>query len=166
MSKTIIFIRHGKAEEINADITDFERSLVPKGIRLSHVSAKKLAEENLSFDQIFTSPAFRAIETALVFAENLNYNKDKILIKEELYFKTDKASFKVLLETIDNSSNTVLFFGHNPTFTELAFEFSKDFCNNMPKSSVVGLHFDVDSWKDIKQNTGELLFFIRPKELT
>ena len=42
--KKIIFVRHGKAEEPSEMVTDFERSLTPKGKNTSEQMAMKLKE--------------------------------------------------------------------------------------------------------------------------
>ena len=58
--KKLIFIRHGKAEEQNTDISDFERSLTTKGKKEVHNIALKLRVKQPSIDLFMTSPAFRA----------------------------------------------------------------------------------------------------------
>ena len=157
MGKKILFIRHGKAETINPDITDFERSLTTKGKTLTEYPAEDF--------KIITSPAFRAVETAYIVAEHLSYAYNNILIRGELYFSSDNFDLITFLEKFDDSIQNIVLVGHNPLFTELVYKYSIDFSNNMPKSSVVGLHFITDSWIEIKPHTGELLYFIKPKEL-
>ena len=46
--KKILFIRHGKAEDQNTDITDFERSLTTKGKKELHTVAARLQEKQAS----------------------------------------------------------------------------------------------------------------------
>ncbi len=83
--KKLIFVRHGRAEEASTGITDFERSLTTKGKVISKLIAGKLrSRENPPFTLI-TSPAFRAIETALIFADELGCAADKIIIDSNIY---------------------------------------------------------------------------------
>ena len=66
--KKLILVRHGKAEDGSPDISDFERSLTSKGKLLSRLVAHKLKAREKSPGILVTSPAFRALETALIFA--------------------------------------------------------------------------------------------------
>ncbi|HEX7493785.1 MAG TPA: histidine phosphatase family protein, partial [Bacteroidales bacterium] len=66
--KKLIFIRHGKAEDPVHEISDFERSLTLKGKIISRLMAQRLMEKEKSPGIIVTSPAFRALETAFIFA--------------------------------------------------------------------------------------------------
>ena len=63
--KKIIFVRHGKAEEPCDGFADFERSLTERGKNISRLMASKLKEIEKDPGIIITSPAFRALETAL-----------------------------------------------------------------------------------------------------
>jgi phosphohistidine phosphatase len=66
--KKLIFIRHGRAEDPANEITDFERSLTTKGKVIANAVADILFRKDDSKGMIITSPAFRAFETALIFA--------------------------------------------------------------------------------------------------
>ena len=85
--KKLIFVRHGKAEDAQSGISDLERSLTPKGKIISRLMAGKLREIVKSPVIIITSPAFRALETALIFAEEYEIAPEKIIINSNLYFK-------------------------------------------------------------------------------
>ena len=52
-------------------ISDYERSLTLKGKIISRLMGKKLREMEKSPVTIITSPAFRALETALIFASGI-----------------------------------------------------------------------------------------------
>ena len=60
----IYFIRHGIAAERGTYSKDEERPLTDKGLRKTTLVAQKLAEINLKFDLILTSPLVRAYQTA------------------------------------------------------------------------------------------------------
>jgi len=65
----LFFLRHGKAEDIYAGITDADRKLTPEGIDEMRAEALALATLNPRFDLIYTSPYPRALETARIVAE-------------------------------------------------------------------------------------------------
>ena len=85
--KKLIFVRHGKAEDPAPEISDFERSLTMKGKIISKLMAQKLREKENSPGIIITSPAFRALETAFIFAEEFGIEPEKIIINSKLYYK-------------------------------------------------------------------------------
>ncbi len=74
--KKLIFVRHGRAEEPTSMIPDFERSLTTKGKNISEQMAAILKTKEKDPGVFITSPAFRALETALVFARVFEINPD------------------------------------------------------------------------------------------
>jgi len=163
--KKIIFIRHGRAEDDSPEIPDFERSLTLKGKNISRLMARKLKEKEIDIGVIITSPAFRAIETALIFAGEYGIDFEKIIINSNMYFRIDEKSFVSILRLIDEDVNTISLFGHNPSFTDLASYFCKEAFDVIPKSGVVCLSFNVKTWSDVKPDSGNLLQFLKPKKV-
>jgi phosphohistidine phosphatase len=162
--KKLIFVRHGKAEDSISGISDFERSLTLKGKIVSRLMAKKIREFEKSPVKIITSPAFRAMETALIFAMELGVQPEKITVNSDIYYKMNLRHLSELLTLAGEDCNTVIMFGHNPSFTEIANSLSKEGCDFMPKSGVVGLSFDVGSWPEIRQKSGNQLFYLKPEK--
>lgn len=163
--KKIIFIRHGRAEDHSPDIPDFERSLTGKGKDITRLMARKLKEKEKDIGLLVTSPAFRAIETALIFAGEYDINPESIVIKSSIYFRFDERSFLEMVKSINESVATITLFGHNPSFTELAGHFSKETFDNIPKSGIVSLTFKVMTWSEIRRNTASESLFLKPKNL-
>ncbi|MBM3420851.1 MAG: phosphohistidine phosphatase, partial [Bacteroidetes bacterium] len=83
--KKLIFVRHGKAEDPDNALNDFGRSLTEKGKEISSQMARRLAKREKEQVTIVTSPAFRALETALIFAGTLKTGYDNIVIREAIY---------------------------------------------------------------------------------
>jgi phosphohistidine phosphatase len=163
--KKIIFIRHGKAEEISGDITDFERSLTLKGKIISRKMARRLSEKENSPGTIITSPAFRAIETAIIFSDEFKIDPGKIIINNILYYKMGIQYLPEILSLVKEETESVALFGHNPSFTQIADILCREGCNIIPKSGVVGISFNVMTWSQIKRNTGKLEYFLKPEKL-
>jgi phosphohistidine phosphatase len=163
--KKIIFVRHGRAEDDSPDIPDFERSLISKGKNITKLMAGKLKEKVKDIGVIIASPAFRAIETALIFAGEYGVDAEKIVINSDLYFRLDEKSFFVILKSIDEDVNTISLFGHNPSFTELAGYFCKESCDVIPKSGIVCLSFNVKTWSEVKRNAGNADLILKPKKV-
>ena len=163
--KKIILIRHGRAEDASPDFSDFERSLSLKGKNVSRLMAGKLKERIKDIGVIISSPAFRAIETALIFAVEYGISADKIIISSNLYYMNDEKSFMNILKTIDEDVNTITFFGHNPSFTELTGHLGTEASDVIPKSGIVCLSFNVRTWSQVKRNTGNPDLILKPKKI-
>jgi phosphohistidine phosphatase len=161
--KKLIFIRHGKAEEPVAEFSDFERSLTEKGKTVSRLMANKLKEKEKNIGIIISSPAFRAIETALIFAGMVSIKPEEIVINSNLYFNIDQNSLMGILKNIKEEVDTIALFGHNPSFTELPELLSKESFGMLPKSGVICLSFNTKTWSGITRNSGTIEYFLKPK---
>ena len=162
--KKLIFVRHGKAEDPASGISDYERSLTLKGKIISRLMARKLRDTEKSSLTIITSPAFRAIETALIFAMEFGVEPDKIIINSALYYKMNLRYLPEILAHIGDNNDTVMMFGHNPSFTEIANSLSSEGCDLMSKSGVVGISFDISKWQEIRQKSGKQEYFLKPEK--
>jgi phosphohistidine phosphatase len=160
--KKLIFVRHGRAEDLSPELNDFERSLTTKGKNISKLMARRLMEMEISPGLIITSPAFRAIETALIFAGEFGTDYDDIVINRKLYYEVSFSDFKEMLRHIKPETNTVTLFGHNPSFSELTSSLCKNGCDFIPKSGVVGISFDIRTWTEIRRSTANLEYFLKP----
>lgn len=160
--KKIIFVRHGRAEEPSSAFTDFERSLTSRGKNISEQMALILKGRETGTQLFITSPAFRAYETALIFARIFGYDPDKIILKNSFYSHATLNSFAEIIETTPDNIDTIILFGHNPSFTEIPDRLSKDGCDFLPKSGIVSLAFKTDTWKGIVHNKAKIEFFLKP----
>src|SRR5450759_3705589 len=127
--KKLIFVRHGKAEAETSDFSDFERSLTGKGKIVATQMAGRLLEKEKSLGVLISSPAFRALETALIFSREFGISADKVILNSNIYFKMSYRNLPAILSTIDEETETVTMFGHNPSFTEIADSLSREGCD-------------------------------------
>ncbi len=159
--KRIIFMRHGKAESQEPGLSDYERSLTSKGKNLSHLMAIKLKEKITKPGLLISSPAFRAIETALIFAMEYDIKPESILVRSDIYYRFNEKTLLCILEADAKKHDSVVFFGHDPSFTNLANFLSGNTVGEIPKSGIVCISFNVREWHEIKAATGvpELILF-------
>ena len=162
--KKIIFIRHGKAEDPAPKISDFERSLTVKGKIISKKMAIRLKDKEINPGLFITSPAFRALETALIFAEEFGIEPEKILLSSRIYYKMNIQYLHQLTTLVNDEINSITLFGHNPSFTELANILSKEGCDFMPKTGIIGISFNIMTWSEIKPDSGTLEYFLKPEK--
>jgi len=161
--KKLIFVRHGKAEDPAPGISDYERSLTLKGKVITRTMGRKLKEMEKSSITIITSPAFRAIETALIFAMEFGIEPEKIIVNSNLYHKMNLRYLPEILSGVGENCGTVMLFGHNPSFTEIANSLCREGCDFIPKSGIVGISLDIQSWTEISQKSGKQEFFLIPE---
>jgi len=163
--KKIIFVRHGKAEDGVPEFSDFERSLTVKGKVISRGMALRLKEKEKDLGVIVSSPAFRALETAIIFSSVYGLPPEKIIIDSNLYFNPDRNSFFDILKKIKEDVDIITLFGHNPSFTELPESFSKESSGILPKSGIICLSFNTKTWSGISPNSGTTEYFLKPKKI-
>jgi phosphohistidine phosphatase len=163
--KKLIFIRHGKAEDQSPDISDFERSLTLKGKTISREMAIKLKELEKSGGIFISSPAFRALETAIIFAGEFGIDAENIIMKSDIYNNMNLQNLSLMLSSMGNETEIVTLFGHNPSFTQLANILCKEGCEFIPKSGIVCLSFNINKWQEISRNKGKMEYFLKPEKM-
>lgn len=164
--KRLIFIRHGKAEEAVREISDYERSLTHRGKAASRLVAVKLAETGVEIELFVASPAFRAIETALIFADVFQVNPAELKLERELYYYNDIEAMLFNLQMSNDNVGTIALFGHNPLFTDICDSLCGDGHQYLSTSTAVVISFQTGSWRDIGFGKGTREFVLKPdKEL-
>ena len=98
--KTLFLVRHSKAVTRKANLPDFRRALVKAGEKKSTSMAKKLKKEGVLPDLIISSTANRALETAHLFAQNLDYPTHEILVKDALYNEMSPEALLYLVRQV------------------------------------------------------------------
>jgi phosphohistidine phosphatase len=163
--KKLIFVRHGRAEDPAPEISDFERSLTMKGKIIAKLMAQKLREKENSPFAIITSPAFRALETAIIFAEEFDIEPEKILLNSNLYYKMTFQYLPEILSLAGDNADSVALFGHNPSFTEIADSLCREGCDFIPKCGIIGISFNISTWSDMKRKTGKTDYYLKPEKV-
>ena len=161
--KTLFLIRHAKSSWEDASLADHDRPLNPRGLRDAPFMAKMLRAREGQVDHIISSPANRAYTTASYFAEAMEIDLDKIDIQKRIYeaFESDVLS---IIRATNDQFQRILVFGHNPTFTGLANQFSTQYIPNVPTCGIVKIEAEIAHWKDFSPQTGKQTAFYFPKQ--
>jgi phosphohistidine phosphatase len=162
--KRLILVRHAKTEVLRYDISDYERKLIEKGRSNAKLLANKLFLKSIIPDLIISSPAQRAIETSLLFANALQYPTESIVQIEDLYDGFTTHEFLELLDRLGKDNEVIMVVGHNPTIEYLAFNLTEEFYHNVPTCAVIGIDFQINEWSEIEVRTGKLAFYEYPKK--
>ncbi|MEA3287870.1 MAG: histidine phosphatase family protein [Candidatus Marinimicrobia bacterium] len=163
--KKLYIVRHSKAVEYAEDNSDFNRCLADYGVEKATLISRHLSQKLEQVDLILSSPACRAYETAKIFATALNYDESEIILKEPLYHFGGIERAMQIIAAVDQNVNTLMLFGHNPTFNALAWHLCDKFRDAMPTSAVVGIEFKVKSWSQIVGKRGSILHYLTKKNL-
>ena len=159
--KTWVMIRHAKSSwEFN--LPDRDRPLADRGINDAMLVGRELSKHNLHFDQVFSSPAKRAFDTALLMVSELGLSTENIQIEEELYDFMGKQALG-FVRSLPDDLHTIMTFGHNNACTHLAQSLGNYTNANIPTATAVIFHFDVSLWSGIQQCN---CTSIRPKTLS
>jgi phosphohistidine phosphatase len=161
--KTVYLCRHAKSSWDNPALDDFDRPLNKRGMRdapfMGDILRKKVAPPDL----IYSSPAKRAISTAVQIADAFDIEENKIIQKQIIYDAVVSDLVKIINNTEDNL-DIIMMFGHNPTFTMTSNYLSDKYIDNIPTCGFVQIDFDFDSWSLINGNAGRLILFEYPKK--
>lgn len=159
--KKLYLVRHAKSSWKEEGIQDMDRPLKGRGITDAYNTAEWLYQQGEVPDHMVSSPATRALHTALIFARNLEHPFSSIEIRPEIYHASTKDLLN-LVYTFDDAYDSVMLFGHNPTITDFVNKCIDHRIDNVPTTGVACLKFDADRWLDIDKKA-ELVFFDYPK---
>lgn len=163
--KTLYLVRHAKSAWHIDHIEDRDRPLKGRGIRDAHLVSTFL-RGNLAHSEkvvVYSSPATRALHTALIFCKVLGLPASKVRIVEDLYH----APFDVLHSVVrgtEDGVDTVFMFAHNPSITEYVNYIAGQSIDNVPTTGVACLRFGESSWADAGLKA-ELIHFEYPKRI-
>lgn len=159
--KHVILVRHATAVKKAPSKSDFDRSLRKSGEKEARDMVKRTKDLVGKPALIITSPANRAVETAKVFAKGLGYPVKKIELHEALYEELAPETFLQFLKGLDDKVDSVMIFGHDPSFTEFARFLLPDFDEALPKCGVVVAGINTTAWAEIapKHSKAEQFFY-------
>ena len=163
--KYLYLVRHAKSSWDFPELTDFDRPLNKRGKRNAPEMGLRLAARDLKPDAIISSPANRALTTARVIAEQLEFPLENIFEEHEVYHATCSKLVELICAFPDDKK-CVMLVGHNPGFTDLA-NFLKEpdyYIGNVPTCGVVAIEFTLNHWSEVNKHCGRMLFFDYPKK--
>jgi len=155
MERRLFIIRHGKSSWDNHGLQDIERPLAPRGISNAGQMAERLLALDLLPELLLSSPANRAMNTALLMSDCWGLGPEHLQIHDSLYMAYQRDIDQVVAGVSAEVMNLAIF-GHNPSFTEYANKFLELPLDNLPTAGVVIVTLESESWggiglKDVKE---------------
>ena len=145
--KTLFLIRHAKSSWADTALPDKDRPLAKRGRRDAPNMGKRLAKREVKPDLILSSPARRALTTAEIIANKLDYKLKDIMVDDRLYASAVHGLLDVI-HKLGGKLERVMLFGHNPELTELAHRLASEI-THMPTCAVAEFTFNTKSWSNI-----------------
>lgn len=160
--KTLILMRHAKAEPGDFDTKDFDRKLSEKGKNDADIAAKVLIKYLPNIDLIVSSSAKRTLKTAKIIALNFGIDKENIESTEYLY-ESDVEPYIHLIRNLNNEKvNKVLIVGHNPTIGGMASVLSSYQVPEFKPGAFAVFQLPLETWKLFKLTEFKLLHQFTP----
>lgn len=160
--KTLYLLRHAKSSWDDTSLPDRDRPLEARGERDAAKMSKRWSQQRAKPDLIMSSPAARALATAKVVVQGLDYRPKNIAVNDRLYAATVDTLIAVI-EALDDKLDRVMLVGHNPGFAELAHHFDSGIIH-MPTCALAEFRFDAVSWAGIGQARPARTIFDSPKQ--
>lgn len=142
-------------------IDDIDRPLNDRGYNDAQVMAKRM-KKKVHPGVMISSPAIRAVSTSLIFSRIFETDPSAIQIHQLLYDTGSRQYLEVICSLPDEHSSAFLF-GHNPVITETANMLGGTQLIDMATTGIVGIEFDVLSWKKVRESHGKMIFYDFPK---
>jgi len=151
MERRLFIIRHGKSDWDHEGLDDIDRPLADRGTRNAGEMAQRLSHLGLIPEMVFSSPASRALNTALIMSRAWGLEPFTLQIHDSLYMAYMSEIAEVVAKAPAEVVNLAVF-GHNPSFTGYANQFLDNPLDNLPTAGVVVVTLECDSWQNISRS--------------
>ena len=153
--KLLALFRHAKTERQSATGRDFGRLLAERGRGDAVRMGEAIRSLGHGFDQIVTSPAARAVQTAEL--AGLAARQDGRI------YEASAGDLLAIVQATDDAAGSLMMIGHNPGFEQLASLLAGETVM-MPTGSLVEIALPVHRWADAGSR-GRLVRFLSPGAL-
>jgi len=152
--KELVILRHAKSNRTYR-VDDIHRPLLEQGI----ARIEEVAHQKSSFfqdaDIILSSPANRALHTAIIMMHELRIPFENLRVDRYLYTFSG-ASVVDYIYGLDDRWSKVVLVGHNPAFTEVINHFSSPGINHLRTAGLAKITFEEELWHELSRGELEL----------
>ncbi|MEC8402213.1 MAG: histidine phosphatase family protein [Bacteroidota bacterium] len=145
--KELVILRHAKSNRTYM-VNDINRPLSQSGIERIQIKSYQKRDFFIDAEVIISSPAIRALHTAIIVIRELGISMEKLIIDEQLY---TFSGFSIIdyVYALDERWSKVVLVGHNPAFTEVINHFSDVSINQLKTSGFAKISFNEDQWSNL-----------------
>ena len=168
--KTLTLLRHAKSGWDDPVARDFDRPLNPRGRRAARTVAREMKALGLGFDRVLASPARRVIET--IEEVEQAFGPLGAEFDPRIYLAPTDTLLEIAREQ-DDGVGRLLLVGHNPGLESLALLLTGGGKSGLrgeveikyPTATIADIELPAERWADVREGTGTLTRFIRPRDL-
>jgi phosphohistidine phosphatase len=170
--KRLVLLRHAKSSWDDPSLSDHARPLSPRGRRAAPAIAAHLRDLDVFPEVVHCSTSERTRETLRLALEHLGTPYTEF---DASLYLASAGELLGSVHAIDDAVDTAMLIGHNPGMHALAAGLTGSAATpesldrldrKFPTAAVAVLEFDVRSWRDVDRESGHLIFFVRPRDLT
>jgi len=162
MERRLFIIRHGKSSWDHEGLQDIDRPLAMRGTRNAGEMAERLLKNDLIPQLILSSPANRALNTALIMSKIWGTRAENFQIHETLY-DASISDIEQVIAGVPSDIKSLAIFGHNPSSTAYANMFLKQRLDNLPTAGVVIVTLESKNWGVIRRKNVKETYVDYPK---
>jgi phosphohistidine phosphatase len=160
--KTLLVLRHAKSSKDDPSLRDHDRPLNERGVRDAPRVGTMLKDHELVPDEILSSPALRAKETARLAALGCEFKKEIRLVAD--FYPGEPEDYLKILKTLPDEVNRVMVVGHNPGIEELIWMLIGT-PEEIPTAALTTLELPINTWAELTSKVrAKLISIWRPKE--
>ena len=145
--KELVILRHAKSNRTYM-VNDINRPLSQSGIERIQIKSYQKRDFFIDAEVIISSPAIRALHTAVIVIRELGISMEKLIIDEQLYTFSGSSIIDYVY-ALDERWSKVVLVGHNPAFTEVINHFSDVSINQLKTSGFAKISFNEDQWSNL-----------------
>ncbi|MFZ7115038.1 MAG: SixA phosphatase family protein [Bacteroidota bacterium] len=161
--KDVFIIRHAKSDWSIDGLVDIDRALNARGYNDAHNVGTCLRKKGHIPQMIISSPAVRALTTALIFSDELSFSKSNIRIEPDLY-ETGWKDYMAIINSLPEAISSVFIFGHNPIVSDLSSHLSGRVLE-MPTCAVARFSLSEGKWNSLSVENIEFIEMLTPKTI-
>ncbi len=164
----LLLLRHAKTEDHGAR-PDFDRVLTDRGRRASPVIGAHMEMKGYRPDRVLCSPAVRARQTLYLAATEI-MSAPEIVFVPGLY-NAEPEDYVEQITLFGEHAETLLVVGHNPATQDVAgllvntARSAVPLPSDYPTAALAVIEFDAANWAAMRERTGRLVDFVRPRDL-
>lgn len=167
----LYLLRHAKSSWSDPSLHDFDRPLNKRGQRDAPRMGAWMRKNGHQPERILCSSSMRTKQTLGGILTGLD-GEFSLALLDDLY-EGNAPDYLLLLRDHAEGSNNVMIIGHNTGLQEIALRLAgkgesgqiADMEYKYPTSALAILDFPVNSWNDVTAASGQLVDFIKPREI-
>jgi phosphohistidine phosphatase len=160
--KHLYLLRHAKSSWDDNSLPDFDRPLNNRGIKTAPVVGQYIRRKKIQVDLVLSSPAKRARETSKLVIRAAGIAAD--LRFDERIYEATAGQLMSVVSQIGDGIGAALLVGHNPGFEDLLTRLTGE-VHRLSTAALAEIALDIEEWRGIRENCGQLIQLIKPKEI-